>query len=125
MGTLEHYLPSYSGDPFQLDDYAKRHAVDAETVELATHVSEEEMSRRYGGLYSAICKLPGKEAVEVDAVLNEYLSRYIVELQNLSIKHTEWGIAEHEAFLAQHSVGKGRFLNYVRSSAAPVRRSRR
>ena len=108
-GALEHYLlvPLAIRSGYGTN---KRYTVDAETAVLARQMSDGEMSKRYGGLHSIICKLPGKEPVEVDTVLTEYLSRYIVELQNLSVKHPKWGVVEHGAYLTQHSIGKGRLF---------------
>jgi hypothetical protein len=109
-GAPEHHLPLYLGDPFRLDANTKLHAVNAEAMAMAAQMTDEEMSRRYGSLYTAICKLPGKQAVDIDAVLTEYLSRFIVELQNQSLKRPEWGVEEHKAYLAQHSAGRGRLF---------------
>ena len=68
-GALEHHLPSYVGDIFRLGESAKRNAADAEAAILATGLTGAEIEDRYGGLYRAIRKLPGKEPVEVDSVL--------------------------------------------------------
>jgi hypothetical protein len=54
--------------------------------------------------------LPGKQAVDVDVVLIEYASRYIVELQNLSLKYPEWNVEQRRVFLAQRGIGEGKLF---------------
>ncbi len=110
-GALEHHLPLYGGNTFRLEDGAKRNAVDAETAILAKGLTELEIAGRYGVLYGAIRKLPGKRSVEVDAVLKTYLSRYVAELQNASLDHVGWSAEDFRAYLAQHPVGKGKLFD--------------
>ena len=93
-GTLERYLPHYSGDEYELSPDAKRNAVKAEIAELANLNGDEALIQRYGELYEAVCHLPSKEPVGVDAILRNYLSNYIHELQRTVINHPDWTI-EH------------------------------
>ena len=82
-GTIERYLPAYSGGEYELNDDAKRKAVFAEIGELANSTTDEELAARYQDLYTAVCKLPGKKDVDVDPVLRSYLSDYIHGLQKV------------------------------------------
>ena len=68
-GALENYLPSYTGDPFRIDDGQKRITVDKELLYLSMKPSEAEISSRYGGLYEAISDLPAKPEVNFDEYL--------------------------------------------------------
>jgi hypothetical protein len=84
-GAIEHYLPSYAGNVFKLDDAAKRKAVEAEIGFLAASVSEEQLAARYGELFDAIKFFPAKFEVDIDKTIVEYLTKYIVELQGLVV----------------------------------------
>lgn len=99
-GTLERYLPAYTGDPYELRDETKRQAVAVEMGELATGLGEQDLKQRYGELYEAVCKLPSKASVDVEPILREYLSRYIHELQAAVVRHPGWGVDELRRHLA-------------------------
>ena len=98
-GTLERYLPSYTGNAFSLNDDLKRQAVVDEMSRLATAMSSAELASRYGQLYQIVCRLPAKIKVDIDKVLCDYLSRYIHELQSALINNTGWGLDQLQAHL--------------------------
>jgi len=98
-GTLERYLPAYSGDHYQLSDESKRQAVVAEMEEMAKPMTASELSSRYGELYDAVCNLPSKTSVDVDRVLRDYLSHYIHDLQAAVANNPKWQITEVQAHL--------------------------
>lgn len=98
-GTLERYLPSYTGNAFSLKDDLKRQAVVDEMTHLATAMSSTDLESRYGQLYQIVCRLPAKIKVDIDKVLRDYLSRYIHELQSTLINNTDWGLAQLQAHL--------------------------
>lgn len=104
-GALEHYLPSYSGDPFELADDAKRLAVEREIELLANGITESELKARYSDLYEAICMLPAKPGANVDALLMEYLSDYVHELQSAIVSHPEWNDEQLRRQLSQKLTG--------------------
>lgn len=81
-GTIERYLPAYSGDDYTLTEDAKRRAVLAEMEELAKPWGEAKLSDRYGDLYVAVSSLPSKTDVDVEPALRKYLGTYIYELQS-------------------------------------------
>lgn len=89
-GTLEQYLPNYSGDEYNLSEKAKGHAVYSELNELSNLSSEEELSKRYGHLYEVVRNLPSKPDVDVEPVLRDYLSDYIHELQKTVKNNLDW-----------------------------------
>lgn len=89
-GTLERYLPAYSGDHYKLADEAKREAVLLEIEEMAKSMDAAELSARYGELYDAVCSLPSKMSVDVEGVLRDYLSRYIHDLQAAITNNPAW-----------------------------------
>ena len=93
-GTIERYLPCYSGNPYKITESAKRKAVFEEIEEMTKLMSEEELSSRYGELYHSVCDFPSKADVDVDQVLRNYLGRYIHELQNAARSNPTWGCAE-------------------------------
>ena len=82
-GTIERYLPTYSGDEYELNDEAKRKAVSAEIGELARLTTDGELAARYEDLFTAVAALPGKKDVDVDPVLRSYLSDYIHGMQKV------------------------------------------
>lgn len=98
-GTIERYLPCYSGDEYELAENAKQRAVSAEIQELSKQLTEEDLSSRYGELYNAICALPSKTDVDVYPVLCNYLSKYIHELQRMVKNNPDWQQDEIQARL--------------------------
>ncbi len=89
-GTLERYLPCYTGDVYELTDEAKRQAVIDEIQELSRPMTAVELSLRYGELYEAVLGLPSKTDVDIEPVLRKYLSDYIYELQKTVISNPNW-----------------------------------
>ena len=112
-GALEHYLPSYSGDRYALDDSAKRLAIEREVAYLADCCPEVDLALRYGDLFLKVAKLPGKEKVNTDLFLFKYLSDYIHELQGLILINTEWGIEHLNAHFSTIENGIGRLFHVV------------
>lgn len=80
-GTIERYLPSYTGDFYLLQDSAKKKSVDDEVIFLQNSILMSSLESRYGDLYRAVASLPSKIEVDIEPVLRTYLSRYIHELQ--------------------------------------------
>jgi hypothetical protein len=107
-GTLERYLPKYSGDPYELNDNLKRQAVINEIAEISIGTSDTEFANRYGELFDAICRLPSKIKVDVDKVLRNYLSRYIHELQVAVTNKPDWQLDQLKLHLntVQHAAMK-------------------
>ena len=66
-GTIERYLPSYKGDEYKLTPDAKVQAITTEIQEISKLSEEEELTKRYGDLYAAVCALPSKDEVDLDA----------------------------------------------------------
>lgn len=99
-GTLERYLPKYSGDHYEIPKEAKRPAVEAELIEIANGMNEDGLSSRYGELYEAIRSLPSKLTVDVDQVLRNYLADYIHNLQVALINNPTWQLPQLQAHLS-------------------------
>ena len=89
-GSIERYLPRYSGDEYDLTSDAKRDAAYAELEEMTNLANEEALADRYGDFYVAVCNLPSKTEVDVDTVLRNYLSDYIHELQRTVVNNRDW-----------------------------------
>ena len=89
-GTLERYLPHYKGDEYTLSPDAKRQAVYAEIEEMTELPTEETLAERYGELYTAVCSLPSKAEVDLDAALSNHLSSYIHEFQRTVVNNPDW-----------------------------------
>ena len=49
-GTLERYLPKYTGDHYELTEDAKRQAVGEEIEEMAKAMTATELAARFGGV---------------------------------------------------------------------------
>lgn len=98
-GTLERYLPEYSGDPYEPTDEAKRQAVYREIEELGKGMTAEQLAARYKGLYDAVCAMPGKVSVDVERVLRDYLSQYIHDLQVAVSSHPSWDLPQVQEYL--------------------------
>lgn len=93
-GTLERYLPEYTGDHYKITEEAKKTAVEREIAELARSMTELELASRYGELYKAVCALPSKVNVDVDRVLRDYLGHFIFELQAAVANNPTWRLDE-------------------------------
>ena len=89
-GALEIYLPSYRGNPYKVQEDAKRPALQAEIEWMENRSSEVEMSSRYGDLYDVVLSLPSKQSVDFDPTLRKYLARYIHEVQQTIVANPKW-----------------------------------
>lgn len=98
-GTLERYLPKYTGDHYELEGDAKRKAVEEEIQEMASPMTPAELRTRYGDLYEAVCALPSKVSVDVERVLGDYLSYYIHDLQAAIVNNLTWQLDQVQAQL--------------------------
>ncbi len=98
-GTIERYLPHYTGDLYELRDDAKRKAAMEELWELSSPMTEAELALRYGELYDIVRDLPSKDDVDVQPVLRKYLSSYIHELQQAVVNNPSWQLEQVRARL--------------------------
>ena len=89
-GTMERYLPHYSGNEYKLSKDAKQNAIRSELDELSNPFTEDELSNRYQHLYDVVCNLPSKTDVDVEPVLRSHLIRYIVEFQMMVTDNPSW-----------------------------------
>lgn len=98
-GTLERYLPSYTGDHYSIADAAKSASVDEELRVLSTCLSASEMERRYGVLFELICALPAKPPVDVSPVLMDYVASYIHALQGAIVSQPDMEYPQVRAYM--------------------------
>jgi len=103
-GTLERYLPSYTGDPYKIAEQSKNSAVQAEIEVLAGRLTQEAIASRYGDLFKLICYLPSKKPVDVDPVLMDYLSGYIHDLQGAILSNPNWERAELRTYMTNQLI---------------------
>ena len=95
-GTIERYLPSFSGDLFDPSPEAKRNAVVTEIAVLqGLHQTDDPdrdaaLAARYKALYEVVRKLPSKAQVDFDGVLRGHLSDYVHELQKVVAGNSDW-----------------------------------
>lgn len=95
-GTLERYLPQFSGNEYHPEDNTKKAAVEAELLEiqgiqgLSGDSRENELEQRYGDLYAIVKNLPSNDEVDVDGVLRRHLSDYIHELHKVVKDNPNW-----------------------------------
>jgi predicted ATPase len=108
-GALEHYLPSYCGDPYELKDATKRAAVEME-VALLTSGAVTDLKIQYRGLFDGITQLPAKPPVDTDSVLIKYLSDYVHELQGLVLSQPAWTAVEFNTHFGSVASGLGRLF---------------
>ncbi len=99
-GTLERYLPSYTGNPYEIRDDSKSEAVAAEIAWLAGQHDEATLRARYTDLYKVIEALPSKPPVVIDSILIEYISAFIHALQGAVVANAAWNHEELGKFLA-------------------------
>lgn len=80
-GALEHYLPSYTSNIYQIDESKKKEALETELSKLFTDLTEPELASRYGYLYEVITKLPGNKKVDYLKPLKAHLGNVIFKIQ--------------------------------------------
>jgi len=108
-GALEHYLPSYTGDIYDLKDEAKRAAVENEISLLASGAAGN-LKTRYRELLDSISLLPAKPPVDTDATLMAYLGDYVHDLQGLVLSHATWSATELNAHFDNASSALGKLF---------------
>ena len=98
-GTIERYLPHYTGNEYELAEESKQKAVLAEMEEMSNLTTDKALSARYGELYDVLCCLPSKPHVDVESVLRNHLSNYIHEFQMTIKNNPDWQQKEIQACL--------------------------
>lgn len=98
-GTLERYLPSYTGNPYDLKDDTKKQAMTDELQQLSASLDNSALKMRYGELFDTICLLPSKITVDVDRVIRRYLSQYIHDLQSAIVNNPSWNQEQIQSHL--------------------------
>ncbi|TLG77872.1 TOPRIM nucleotidyl transferase/hydrolase domain-containing protein [Methylocystis sp. B8] len=109
-GALEHYLPSYTGERYALNDRAKKKAVAAEIALLATGTVDHGLAERYGELFKCIEMLPAKPPVDTESVLRRYVSSYIHDLQGLVVSKPNWGKEQIATHFNSSQTGLGKLI---------------
>ncbi|MGD9544479.1 MAG: hypothetical protein AB7F41_00620 [Methylocystis sp.] len=109
-GALEHYLPSYEGHRYALNEGGKKKAVAGEIALLATGEFDDRLAERYGELFKCIEALPAKPPVDTESVLRGYVSNYIHELQGLVVSHPHWRSEQIVAHFEASQTGLGKLI---------------
>jgi hypothetical protein len=109
-GALEHYLPSFDGSPYSLDDAAKRSAVEAEVALLSQGRLDSELPEGYGALFYNIASLPANPPVDTDTVLLRYLGDYVHQFQGLVLTNQDWGLEQLKSQLSVSTAGVGKLF---------------
>ncbi|MDP3553802.1 ATP-dependent endonuclease [Methylocystis sp.] len=112
-GALEHYLPSYAGERYALNDGSKKNAVLAEVALLATGTIDDVLADRYGELFKCIEALPAKPPVDTESVLRGYVSSYIHDLQGLVVSKASWSKEQIVAHFKSSQPGLGKLITLV------------
>ena len=119
-GTLERYLPCFTGNLLDPKPGAKGNAVVAELKKLQRIRESDDSSRettlmdRYGELYGVVSKLPSKDQVDCDGVLRRHLSDYVHELQKIVEANTDWGKKQIEGHMRDHPLPKSGIVSLKR-----------
>lgn len=81
-GALENYFSSYAGNKFSIDDNKKRVCLNDEIDWMINECrSNEELSARYGKLYSIMEKLPSGNKIDYKKVIESNLKDLIHKIQ--------------------------------------------
>ncbi len=117
-GSIECYLPSFSGDLLDPKPEAKSNAVDAELRELQRICESDEDNRetaltnRYRALYEIVKLLPSKPRVDFDEVLRRHLSDYVHELQKVVVTNPAWTHERIETHMSDHPLRKSNIITH-------------
>ena len=101
-GTIERYLPAFTGNPLDPKSPAKQNAVVAELKELQRirqsdeNVQEKALLDRYGDLFEVVRKLPSRAQIDFDGGLRQHLSDYVHELQKVVEANPDWELERVE-----------------------------
>jgi hypothetical protein len=80
-GALEHYLPSYTGNIYEVSDSIKRKTIETEIELLFSTLTVEELDSRYGYLFEVIKSLPAEQKVDYLLPIKNHLSSLIYKIQ--------------------------------------------
>jgi hypothetical protein len=80
-GALEHYLPSYTGNIYEISDGIKRQTIEKELEILFTALTVEELEERYGYLFQVIKSLPAEPKVDYLLPIKNHLGSLIYKIQ--------------------------------------------
>ncbi len=81
-GALEHYLPSYTGNIYEINDAIKRQTIEKETELLFNSLTIEELDLRYGYLFEVIKSLPAEPKVDYLKPIKNHLGSLIFKIQS-------------------------------------------
>lgn len=104
-------MPSYTGNPFHVEEGQKRPTVESEMLYLSSKPSLESIKSRYGDLHTAICTLPGAPEIDFNEFLLPVLSQLVLELQGLTLKRPLLGLNEIRRQLFQSGGGRERMFD--------------
>lgn len=80
-GALEHYLPSYTGNIYDVNDSVKKQTIEKEIEFLFSSLNIEELENRYGYLFEVIKLLPAEPKVDYLKPIKNHLSSLIYKIQ--------------------------------------------
>lgn len=81
-GALEHYLPTYTGNIYEINDSIKRQTIEKETEFLFNSLTVEELDLRYGYLFDVIKQLPAEPKVDYLKPIKNHLGSLIFKIQS-------------------------------------------
>lgn len=80
-GALEHYLPSYTGNIYEISDGIKKQTIEKEIELLFSTLVIEELELRYGYLFQVIKSLPAERKVDYLLPIKNHLGSLIYQIQ--------------------------------------------
>lgn len=81
-GALEHYLPTYTGNIYEINDSIKRQTIEKETEVLFNSLTIDELDLRYGYLFEVIKQLPAEPKVDYLKPIQNHLGSLIYKIQS-------------------------------------------
>lgn len=119
-GALENYLPSYTGNPYQISDEDKVTAEATELAWLAQPRTAGEVGARYGALARVVTALPAKPRVDILPALRREVANV---LHHLCAAVRDGEISEPtsiEQVLGEHWKRVGNFIRVDRMTVTNV-----
>lgn len=80
-GALEHYLPSYTGNIYEISDSVKKQTIEKEIEILFATLNVEDLETRYGYLFEIIKALPAEPKVDYLKPIKSHLGSFIYNIQ--------------------------------------------
>jgi len=109
-GALENYLPTYTGNIYQIQEDKKRSTVENE-IHLMNNLTTSELNTRYTDLFDILSEFPSSKSIDYSIPLKNLLSDIIYSIQKGINSGSITRVESISKFLGKEWVAISRVLN--------------